>query len=103
MPGLPVCAAVVGVSITPLTLFAVVVRVALADWVPSPCEVAVRVAVSVAPPAAFDGIVTLTTTLAAAPAASGPTVGGVAVVQLLPLTLRLKVSSVFPVFVMRSV
>ena len=81
----------------------VVVSVAVADWVLSPCEVTVMVAVSVVSVGASGGIATMISTTSLAPAASGPTrtstalgpgISGTAVGQALPLTVMVKVSVV---------
>jgi hypothetical protein len=68
---------IVGAVITVLT---VVVKVELAVLLPSPCDVAVMVAASLAPPAALVGICTVTVNVRLDPALIGPTLAGVTVV-----------------------
>ena len=79
-PALPVLLLVAGVNVTLRTVFAVVVNVALAFLLVSPCEVPVMITLALAPPEAFDGICTVVVTTRLAPDASELIMVGVTVV-----------------------
>ena len=99
VPGPPDLAWVGGATSTAKMLFAVVVSMAAADWVLSPCEVTVMVVLSWLSPAAVIGMVTVTSMFVQVPAANGPTVADTVVVQVWSLATTSNVSAVVPVFV----
>jgi D-tyrosyl-tRNA(Tyr) deacylase len=102
-PGSPDLAIAAGRTITPYTVFAVVVSTEVADRDELPREVKVTLALSRAPARAVLATLTVTFSGAPAPTATGPTLDAALVAQALSLTATSNVSAMLPVFVTRNV